>query len=512
MENEKDLFEFIDNDIYSSAEKSTAFEDIVSDSHSKGKHYAKKKRGNRFTKWWLGLRKKEKALLITIASLVLVFAIVIGVLLKMFDYNYNNITKNPEDLGFENIINEKIVNVALFGIDTRKIDSFEGLSDSIMILSINTETKKVKVISVMRDSLVPITYNGKTSYAKINSAYNRGGPELAIKTINTIFGLDISEYATVNFYGMVDIIDAVGGIDVTLTKAELNVYFYENGVKQNGGLNGCIGEICSHLKVDPVKYYINAPGKHHLNGIQAVSYARIRKAPNFEGTNDDYGRTDRQRYVMEQLFNKAVTLNKSEYVKLAKALAPCSETSLSISEILGLAVNVLLESPKFEQSRVPLVEYQMNSKYISRIGSCVYYDLDYAKKIIHAFIYDDIDPETYMETNGIERNDWYGNNTSNNNKPSSSSKNEGTVTSSKPTSSKNDNSKLEVSSSEDTTTSEDITSSEVTSTEPETGENSDNQSGSSSGNNSGGEETDNSSSDSSEGSSSVVMGESNPTS
>lgn len=75
-------------------------------------------------------------------------------------------------------------------------------------------------MSVMRDTLVPITYNGKTTYAKINSAYSKGGPELAIKTLNTIFKLDISEYATVNFYGMSDIIEAVGGIDVELAKGE----------------------------------------------------------------------------------------------------------------------------------------------------------------------------------------------------------------------------------------------------------------------------------------------------
>ena len=330
-----------------------------------------------------------------------------GVLRIVFNYNYNNITKNPEDLGFESVINDKIVNIALFGIDTRDPKSFKGLSDSIMILSLNTETKKVKLMSVMRDTLVPITYNGKTTYAKINSAYSRGGPELAIKTLNTIFKLDISEYATVNFYGMSDIIEAVGGIDVELAKGELDVYGYENGKKLNWGLNGCIAEICGHKGLDPNKYYIKEAGMHHLNGVQAVAYARIRHAANIEGTNDDYGRTDRQRYVMEQLFNKAIKLGKSQYVKLAKSLMPCSETSLSYSEILSLAVNILLQSPTFEQTRIPDFSYQMPSKSIRGVGSCVYYDLNYASKLIHAFIYDDIKPEDYIAANGIEKNDWY---------------------------------------------------------------------------------------------------------
>ena len=345
MENNNDSFEFIGDDIYSSsASAKENFEEIVSDSSLKGKHFAKKKRGNRFTKWWGRRKKWQKAVMISATSIVLVLAITVGVLLKVFDYNYNNITTNPDDLGFESVINKKITNVALFGIDSREVDSFKGLSDSIMILSLNAETKKVKVISVMRDSLVPITYNGKTTYGKINSAYKKG-PEVAIKTLNTIFGLDISEYATVNFYGMADIIDAVGGIDVELAEGELDVYGYVGGLRVNWGLNGCIEEQCLYMGLDPAKYYVKEAGLHHLNGVQAVAYARIRHAANIEGTNDDFGRTDRQRYVMEQLFNKAVTLNATQYVSLAKSLIPCSETSLSYSQIMSLAVNILLASP-----------------------------------------------------------------------------------------------------------------------------------------------------------------------
>lgn len=466
MENNNDLFEFLDNDIYSSS-ADRHYEDIVSDSGLTGKHYAKKKRGNRLTLWWGRRKKWQKRTMIAALSVVLVFTLAIGILLNIFDYNYNAITSNPEDLGFESVIDKKIVNVALFGIDAREVDSFKGLSDSIMILSLNTETKKVKVVSVMRDSLVPITYNGKTVYGKINSAYSKGGPELAIKTLNTIFGLDISEYATVNFYGMSDIIDAVGGIDVELAEGELNAYGYENGKKMNWGINGMINEQCKYMGLNAADYHVNEAGFQHLNGVQAVAYARIRHAANIEGTNDDFGRTDRQRYVMEQLFNKAVALNKTQYVSLAKALIPCSETSLSYSDIMGLAVNILLSSPSFEQSRIPLTDYQMGSKSVSGYGSCVYYDLDYASKVLKAFIYDDIKPEDYMEINGIEKNDWYANRYSSqggssSGKTSSSAATSSSVSSSKPSSSSSVSQKpsssggtvSENESSDDTTTSE----------------------------------------------------------
>lgn len=385
-------------DIVSSSAQNREFEEIYSLSSFAGRgKFKKRKRG--IAKWWSSLKTGYKALIITSVSLVTAAAVAIGVLASVFDYNYREI--ETDDLGFENVIDKNIVNVALFGIDTRDTESFEGNSDSIMILSLNTVTKKVKIISVMRDTLVPITYNGKTTYSKINSAYARGGPELAIKTLNEIFELDISEYATVNFFGMVDIIDAVGGIDAELTEGEVqpkSVFRF--------GLNGCISEICSQLGVSASDNYITEAGKHHLNGIQAVAYSRIRKVSNIWGTTDDYGRTDRQRYVMEQLFNKAITLEKKNYVKLAKSLIPCSETSLSYTEIMGLAFDILLKSPTFEQARVPTEEYLMTSPNTSA-GSVVYFDLDFAAKIIHAFIYDDITPENYIEINGVEMNDWY---------------------------------------------------------------------------------------------------------
>lgn len=421
------MFEFV-------PDNNSGFEDIVSDSSMKvdsdgtilfssfsdKSKYAKKKHGfwGSISKWWKNRKAWQKASMITALSVILVFSIILTVFMTMFDYNYNSITGDHADLGIENVIDKDIVNVALFGIDTRSLDSFKGNSDSIMILSLNTKTKKVKIISVMRDSFVPITYNGITTYSKINSAYQKGGPELAIKTLNTVFGLDITEYATVNFYGMVDIIDAVGGIEAELTKAEVV------GSKKNMyALNFCIDEICANLGIDASKNYITTPGVHHLNGVQAVAYSRIRYVANIWGTNNDYGRTDRQRYVMEQLFNKALALEKTQYIKLAKSLIPCSETSLSYTEILGLAFDILLKSPTFSQARMPQQEFIMTSPNTSA-GSVVYYDLEYAKKIIHAFIYDDITFEDYIAQNGIEKNSWYkggnrrpstGNNTTSNN-------------------------------------------------------------------------------------------------
>lgn len=379
---------------------------IALDSVSKKKYRKKqhgiigffKNIGYAVSDWWSRRKTWQKSLLITATAIILILAVLYGYIGRVFDRTFND---DKDNLGINKVIDDKIINVALFGLDTRGVNSFSGNSDSIMILSINTKSKKVKVMSVMRDSLVPIERNGKTTYSKINAAYGWGGPELAVKTLNQNFNLDISDYATVNFYGMVDIIDAVGGIEATITEDEL----YDKG-PEKPGLNGCMGEICKYLNLNVNKYKITKAGTQHLNGVQAVAYSRIRYCRSVWDTSNDYGRTDRQRHVMQELFNKATKLKKSQYLSLANALIPCTKTSMSTSEILSIAASVLLDSPQFEQYRIPQNEFLMPAPSGS-FGSVLYYDLDFVSKLIHGIIYDDMTIESYVELNGIGKNSWY---------------------------------------------------------------------------------------------------------
>ena len=347
-------------------------------------------------------KKKDRRWLVVLIALLLCFAVAIGgtiiwavaYIKGEFKFNYNELSSGSENLGFEEAKDEKIINIALFGIDTRNVNSFKGLSDSIMILSVNIKDNKIKLISIMRDSFVPITHNGETTYNKINSAYSKGGPELAVKTLNTIFDLDISEYATVNFYGMADIIDAVGGIEVELTSSEISY------------INGGIKSHCNALDIDWEPYLVSNAGEQHLNGIQAVAYARIRMTANAEGTSNDYGRTDRQRYVLEKMFDKALKLNAEQMIELVKTVAPMCETSVTYSKAISIAMDILFENPTFAETRIPSQGYLMKQPSTSA-GSVVYYDLEFAAKLIHSFIYNNVTPETYISTNGIELKDWY---------------------------------------------------------------------------------------------------------
>ena len=389
-------------DIMSSSDKKADENQIsfeqMSESNPKRKKHKKTKEGKK-------KRSRGKIALIIIGCIALLLAAAIIInpfnFIERMLYNYDNISKDPEQFGFEGKIDKDIVNIALFGIDTRQIDNFSGNSDSIMILSINNKLKAIKILSVVRDSFVSIVNtNGDKHYAKINAAY-ANSPETAIRTLNETFDLDISEYAVVNFYGMSEIIDAVGGIDIEVTDDELRYHG-----KGHLNLNEAMDEICKHLKIDSTPYHITSAGKHHANGIQAVAYSRVRSARNIWGTNNDYGRTDRQRYVMEQLFNKALKLKKSDYPKLAKSLIPCTKTSLELNQVLGIAYNVMLDNPSFYQARIPQEDWLMRFRW-SGYGSVVYYDLDYATRAIHSIIYENKTVEEFVQTNPVEKNDWF---------------------------------------------------------------------------------------------------------
>ena len=376
--------------------------------HSKPEKPSKKKTKNpdkkgfftRLKEGFLKMSKAKRAIIIVLCSIMLIIAILIGLVLGFIadikrEYNHREIS-DPDITAIEPI-DPQVINIALFGIDARTVGSFTGLSDSIMILSVNTGTGDIKLISVMRDSLVEIP--GKSKPYKINTAYSLGGPELAIKTLNHNFNLDIKEYATVNFYGMADIIDAVGGIEVDVREAERTA---------KNGLNANITEQCKYLKKNASDYYVSKSGKQTLNGVQAVAWARIRSVSTSEGTANDYGRTDRQRYVMEQLLNKALSLSVTEYPALVKKILPHMETSVSFDEAVSLAVNVLGNKVQFEQTRVPQAKYVINDNfYVSYAGSTVYYDLDYAAEVIHGIIYGGLTQDEYMDKYGVKKNGWY---------------------------------------------------------------------------------------------------------
>lgn len=358
-----------------------------------------------FLKLWAGLKglywkAGRLRILSTVLTLVGIAAVAFLLLvafhlrkdyIEPYEQSYVEIEKTPDALGITKMeIPEGITSIALFGIDSRE-DNFEGLSDSIMVITVDAVHKNIKIISIMRDSLVEVEGHG---CQKINAAYMLGGPQLAIKTLNQNFNLAITNYATVDFISMAAIIDVVGGIEAELTEKEVKY------------ANDMIFEMVWSRGAPPD--YIEAPGYQKLNGIQAVAFARIRKTATINGTNNDYGRTERQRYVMSQLFQKALDLPVSRYPQLIRIMLPFIKTSLDYEDIFYLA-GILTESHlTYQDTRIPMDEAVINDDFRPQyLGSCVYYDLEYASELMNAFIFENIPFEEYMEENPIRYERWY---------------------------------------------------------------------------------------------------------
>ena len=249
-------------------------------------------------------------------AVVIIIVIILGIIAGFI---YNKVSKvnfvkiDEGNLAIENKTGYR--NIALLGVDTRDMNSLDGSrSDAIIIVSINEQTKNVNLISVYRDSYVDVQGHGLT---KVTHAYAYGGPELALNTLNRNLDLDISEFVTVNFEIVADVVDLVGGIDIDIDKSELSQ------------MNKYIEDTSKNVGRKANK--ITSVGKQHLDGIQAVTYARIRKT-----AGGDYKRTERMRTVLTEVFEKAKKMDAGKLNELANKVLPQVQTNIGLSEVISL--------------------------------------------------------------------------------------------------------------------------------------------------------------------------------
>lgn len=206
-------------------------------------------------------------------------------------------------------------NVALFGVDARDGELGRGTrSDTIMIASINQDTQEIKLISVFRDTYLNLSND---TYNKCNSAYAQGGPEQAINMLNMNLDLDITDYVTIGFSGLMDAVDALGGIEMEVTDAEI---LHLNNYQL------CMAE---ELGVDYTP--VEKSGRQILNGMQATAYCRIRYT-----RGDDFRRAQRQREVLAAMMEKAHGVSIGTLTDMVNSVLPQVETSLDVNDILSV--------------------------------------------------------------------------------------------------------------------------------------------------------------------------------
>lgn len=273
------------------------------------------------TKKKSGMKTFGKVMLVIVLILIILLGIAAGVGFwyvndKLGKLNYVDISSDEIEMneGIDSLMNGYRT-IAIFGVDSRSNELVKGTrSDCIILATIDEKTKEVKLTSVYRDTYLEIT--GR-SLDKVTHAYAYGGAALAMSTLNTNLDLNITEFVTVNFESVVDIVNAVGGVSINVTSEELKY------------INGYIDEI--NRVTSSSASHVTKAGTQNLNGVQALAYGRIRYT-----AGGDYKRTERMRDILMAVVNKAKKMSITQLNSLADTLLPKVYTNINSSEILSL--------------------------------------------------------------------------------------------------------------------------------------------------------------------------------
>lgn len=209
--------------------------------------------------------------------------------------------------------------VAVFGVDSRDGNLEKGaLSDVEMICTVDKKTGEIKLVSVYRDTYLQIDDDG--TYHKINEAYFKGGHKQAVEALERNLDLKIDNYATFNWKAVADTINILGGIDLEISESEFKY------------INGFITETVESTGIGSV--HLQSPGMNHLDGVQAVAYARLRLM------DTDYNRTARQRKVISLAMEKAKQADFSVLNNILVTVLPQISTDVGITDLIPMAKNI----------------------------------------------------------------------------------------------------------------------------------------------------------------------------
>lgn len=252
-----------------------------------------------------------------ITAIIATTLVALGVYVtSAFNFSTNELAKTFKDYNTsdsEAIKQTKPISILLMGVDTgdsERKSTWQGNSDSMILVTINPETKTTTMTSLERDVLVTLSGpkdNDMTGVqAKLNAAYASGGAKMAIMTVQDLLDIEIDNYIQINMQGLVDLVDAVGGITVT------NNFDFPISIAEK----------------EPEYTATVEPGTHKINGEQALVYARMR----YDDPEGDYGRQKRQREVIQKVMKKILALDSvSSYKKILSAVSGNMQTNIEIS-------------------------------------------------------------------------------------------------------------------------------------------------------------------------------------
>ena len=252
-------------------------------------------------------------------------------------------------------------NILLLGLDINRQSSQR--SDAIIVASVGYG--KLKLTSFLRDIIVDIPGHGSD---KLNAAYSHGGPQLVMRTLNENFGLNITHYAAVDFQTLVDLVDAIGGVDLNITEGEQSI------------INHSISTHRAPLETRgyPADTLAQSGESVHLNGVQALAYTRIRKL------DSDFMRTSRQRALIGAMIARlrANLFNPLMLIRLIQVVSRSVDTNMSLVQLLSLGEKALAAGVP-EKMRLPV-----DGSYTDNGSSLRMNDRQQNIDAFRAFVYD----------------------------------------------------------------------------------------------------------------------------
>ena len=265
-------------------------------------------------------------------------------------------------------------NILLLGVD-RRDESWEGNSDVILLVTVNKEKKTVYLTSFLRDLYADIPGIG---VRKLNAACANGGPELTVQTLEENYQVEIDNYAMVDFNAMIDVVDALGGVDLEIDEDERVT------------ANDYITCMCEDNGDDPEDYYIEKAGLVHLNGYQAVGYARNR----YTGKGSDFGRTQRQRNVLTAIAEKAQDGDYASLSDTMEDVMPYITHDITEMQMIGLMMQLgSWLDYDIQQQHIPY-----DGEYTSQDEILVPTDMNATVEKLTSILYGDGEIETETES------------------------------------------------------------------------------------------------------------------
>lgn len=306
--------------------------------------------------------RRKRALFLMVEILILLILLSIGYVMMKYGKIQLNMFGEGDIQINEGVKQEGYTTIALFGGDSREGQLEAGThADTIIIASIDNATKEVKLVSIYRDMLVK-SMDGEMR--KANSAYFLGGPQEAINMLNKNLDLAIEQYVTVDFKALADVIDLLGGIEIDVTENEADA------------INDYIVETAMVAGKDAVMV---SGGLQTLDGVQAVTYARIRK-----NVGGDYARTERQRLVLQKVMEKVKKTDLATLNEIIDKVFPQVSTSFTLTEMIKLAAGVL----QYELGETSGFPFELTDGRVEDVGSVVI-PLGHVENVeeLHAFLY-----------------------------------------------------------------------------------------------------------------------------